>query len=190
MKTIPSDTFESIYEEHRKKLNLFSLSITKNIHKSEEIVQEVYARLYKQDWNKISGYVNQWLYTVCRNLSIRSIRHNDKHVELFENDSDEMSEEISPDEQIVKDEYKIILTKMINQLSKRQKEVIKYHFLKEMSSEEMKKKMKTSAHNIYFLKCTALAELKKKFDTFHADEKRLRISVKKAPKSRSKKHKL
>lgn len=190
MSTIPTETFNNLYEEQRGKLYKFSLSITRNIHKTEEVVQEVFTRLYKQDWDNISGHVNQWIFTVCRNLSLRYIQHDNKFLPLFDEDRNEMTEEASPDENLSLKEYKSILKKLINQLSMRQKEVIKYHFLKDMSTQEIVKKMNTSDRNIYFLKCVALAELRKKFETYHADEERLRVSVKKAPKSRSKKSKL
>ena len=190
MSTIPSETFNSLYEEQRAKLHHFSLSITRNFHKTEEIVQEVFARLYKQDWDNISGHVNQWIFTVCRNLSLRHIKHDKKLVPLLDNDVDDMVEEASPDESMILDEYKVILKKMISKLTKRQKEVIKLHFFKDLATKEIEKKMKTSNRNIYFLKCVALAELRKNFEDYHAREERLCVSVKKAPKSRSKKPKL
>lgn len=155
---IPVDIFNNVYSDNYTKLLRFAKSILHDNHRAEESVQEAFTKLLKQDYDKVKTHINQWLFTVCRNDSIKILNKNKRYVEALENDSIDGSRD--PSEELEFQEKIKILKKCMRKLSPRQREVLKFRFFKDLNYEQSAKKMKTSSSNIGFLQCTTLKELR------------------------------
>lgn len=157
---ISTEKFNQIYAEQHHKLYLYARSIVKDDDRAKDSVQETFTRLCKQDFEKIEHILVKWLFVVCRNFSFRQLQKNKRYVELSENDTDKMSEDRSPAEEMDIKEQVVALRKLVNKLSPREKEVLKYRFSKQLNYPESAKKMKTSEGNVGFLQSNAIKHLR------------------------------
>lgn len=155
---IPVDIFNNVYTTNRANLLRYAKKIVHDEHRAEETVQDVFTKLLKQDYDKIKTHINQWLYTVCRNSSIKVLNKNKRYVEAFEDES--LDETRNPSENLEFQEKLKLLKKCMRKLTTRQREVLRCRFFKDLNYEQSAKKMKTSSTNIGFLQCTALKELR------------------------------
>src|SRR5215212_3886796 len=59
---------------HEARLIRYASWILQDPERAQEVVQETFLRLCKEDRAKISGHLTQWLFTVCRNLAFDARR--------------------------------------------------------------------------------------------------------------------
>jgi len=152
MKISESD-FEDLYKTYRIRMLKFVEKIVYCPNRSEDIVQEAFARLTKQDYEKIKDHVMQWLFTVCRNLSFKLKAKEKRYVTLLEDDSDIIDEAKNPSESLDFSEQKENLLKCIERLSPLQKKVIKLRYLKQLNNPEIAKTLKITVNAVSFHVC-------------------------------------
>jgi RNA polymerase sigma factor (sigma-70 family) len=63
--------FNKAYSENSAKLLRYVYGIVKDTHTAEEVVQEVFLRLAKQDVAKVDCNLAAWLFVVSRNVSLK-----------------------------------------------------------------------------------------------------------------------
>ena len=71
MNTIPLEVFNEVYREQNRKLFSYAFKFLKDAQRAEDVVQECFSRLNKQDYDKLKDRINSWLFTVCRNHSFK-----------------------------------------------------------------------------------------------------------------------
>jgi RNA polymerase sigma-70 factor (ECF subfamily) len=165
MNKVSVEDFNKIYLENNKKLMNYAFSMLKDFHQAQDCVQNAYKKLADQDFNKIKDHINKWLFTVCRNYSIKFLNKRNRNVQLNDNDQNEiLFDELSPLENIIQNEKQIKVSALMKKhLSEREKKIIKMKFYQNLSYEQMAKKLKTSAGCIGFHLSTALKKMRKKF---------------------------
>ena len=143
----------------------YCFKMLKDYHQAQDCVQDTYKKLASQDFDKIKNYINKWLYTVCRNQSLKLIDKRKRNVKLEEHDQNEMlSNDLSALELISSNEKQIKISSLMKKhLSEKEKKIIKMKFYQNLSYEEMGKKLKTSAGCIGFHLSTALKKIRTKF---------------------------
>ena len=161
MNTIPTELLNQLYAEKHRELYLYSNRIVKDDQLANDVVQECFIRLYKQDYDKWKDRLIPWLFTVCRNLSIKFLNKKNRFVEIFETDYDKIDESRSASEQMDLEYQKKLLKKYMRKLTKRQRDVLKLRFFKDLDYSQCAKKLKTSSGNIGFQQCTAIQNLRK-----------------------------
>jgi RNA polymerase sigma-70 factor (ECF subfamily) len=161
MKTIPLEIFEEIYKNQYRKLRTYAYRILKDDQLAEDAAHESLFRLHNQDFEKIQGHVESWLYTVCRNHSLKQLKKNSRFVEIFEEDRDEMDESRDPSEEFDMNTYKKVLKRYMKKLTKRQRDIIKLRFFKGFDYNECAQKLKTTSGNIGFHQTTAIQSLRR-----------------------------
>lgn len=155
---IPIEKFNELYANHYKILVRYAKSIVHDESVAEEIVQETFFRLFKQDYNKIITYVKQWLYTVCYNHSLKVLRKETRYVDGEEDES--IDESRNPSESLLFQEKVKALKKCMRKLTPNRRNVLKHRFYKDLNYMQSAKKMKTTEGNIGFLQHAALKDLK------------------------------
>lgn len=73
--------FQQTMREQQGKLIRYTKKILRDEAQSQDIVQEVFIRLWKQDYPESEKLVPPWLYCVCRNLAIDHYRWSSKLVD-------------------------------------------------------------------------------------------------------------
>jgi len=56
--------------QHEAALMRYATSITADVERARDVVQETFLRLWQADRAEIGGHVAPWLYTVCRNRAL------------------------------------------------------------------------------------------------------------------------
>jgi RNA polymerase sigma-70 factor (ECF subfamily) len=161
MNIIPTELLNQLYAEKYRELYLTSNRILKDDDLAHDVVQECFTRLHKQDYEKWKDRLIPWLFTVCRNLSIRFLNKKNRFVEIFETDYDKIDESRTPSEQMDLELHKKLLKKCMRKLTKRQRDVLKLRFFKDLDYNESAKKLKTTSGNIGFHQTTAIQKLRK-----------------------------
>jgi len=124
-----TSALKEIYTLYSKKIFYFINSYTYNKEITEELVQDVFIRL----WNNrksidADSSINSYIYTIAKNLAIDFIRK--KKVIILPIDSVNQSEISNNNEgelQIIIEQEENILKEAINSLPVRQKEVFELH---------------------------------------------------------------
>lgn len=161
MSQITPQKFEELYQEYGKRLYGSAEKIVREHHRTQDVIQEVFMRLHKQDFSKIEDHIHEWLFAVCRNCSIKQF-HKTKRYVLTENPEafDSIDETISISEDMMQSELLKSMTKLINKLSKNQQKALKLKYFQDCTYEVIAKKMKTSTGNVGFMLSDAIKRLK------------------------------
>lgn len=149
--------FEMLVLEYNLPLNSFVYRLVNDKDVTEDIVQDVFASVWinrnRLDFsNPISGYLYSCARNACLNFLHKSkrYRHMDNHVLLSEDYTDAL---------LIEEEVNRILTKAIEQLPPRMKEVISLS-LEGLSQGEIAERMKVTISNVKNLKAQGLKRLK------------------------------
>src|SRR5678815_1217979 len=74
----------SALERFERPLLQYALSIVQDLDRARDIVQETFMRLHNQEQKAIEGHLSQWLFTVCRNCSLKSLKKEDRYIYVEE----------------------------------------------------------------------------------------------------------
>ena len=121
---------------------------------AREVVQETFLRLCgKERPSRISGYLGQWLFTVCRNAAF-DLRKKEARMTPLDD------REIGVDSGLHHRETAGEIFRVLNRLPKNQREVVYLKFQCDLSYKEIGEITKLSVSNVGFLIHTALKTLK------------------------------
>lgn len=143
--------FDRIYELYSHKLFSFVFGILKNDAESEDIVQEVFIKIWESR-NKLGDYklLNSYIFTIAYNNSIDLIRkriNNDKYLDHLKNSS-VVPENPSVISEIEFDELSLQAEKLIMNLPERQKQVFQLHREKGLSYSEIAEQLGISKNTV------------------------------------------
>lgn len=126
---------EKVFNEYRNVLYFFVNSFLRDKDKSQDIVQEVFMRLYKEK-NEIYN-LKGWLFKVAKNLVIDDLRRNKRFVYL-----DEETEIEDENENLKRNRLKSILKREVENLPKIYKDFFILRDVEGYSYEEIARKFK------------------------------------------------
>src|SRR4051812_16990992 len=141
-------------ELYQTPLIRYATWIVGDLDSAREIVQETFFRMCKEQPAKISGHLAQWLFTVCRNLSLDARRRESRMTPLGD-----IEIAVAPDfdeKHTVSQIFQVVET-----LPKNQREVIYLKFQCDLSYKEISEITKLSVTNIGFLIHTAVRAIRK-----------------------------
>lgn len=131
---------ETIYDRYEKLLYSFAFRMTKNTGLAEDIVQEVFIKLWhgKGEYDKSKGKFSSWLLTVTRYTAIDHIRKN-KQEDAFELDERDALQSDGPsvEEEVSWKEEKETIRRSISILSAEQQEMIEMFYFKGYSQKQI-----------------------------------------------------
>jgi RNA polymerase sigma-70 factor (ECF subfamily) len=161
MSQITQQKFQELYQEYGKRLYGASEKIVKDHQRAEDVIQDVFLRLHKQDFSKIEGHLHEWLFTVCRNCSIKTYHKRNRYV-LVENieELDCVDESASTSEDMIQSELLKSMMKLVVKLSKNQQKALKLRYFQDHTYASIAKKMKTTTGNVGFMLNNAVKRLK------------------------------
>ncbi|MBR0600398.1 RNA polymerase sigma factor [Sinanaerobacter chloroacetimidivorans] len=128
--------FIVLYEETRKDIFAFALSILKNYHDAEDVMQEVFMKVKLQagvckDFENING----WLIRVTKNTALDLIRKKKKQV---------IDEELAKDSIHAKEEstiadYSIFISELFNELKDEERQIVVLHLISDLTHKTIAK---------------------------------------------------
>jgi len=163
MKHITTEEFNQVYNEYFKRLCGSVVKIIKDIDMTREIVQDVFMKLLKQDYEAIQPKLAQWLFVVARNTAFKRLKKEQRYEELNDIDLDKCIDSdnvLDPLDSLVLQERIKELRAAMSQLSNKQQNIIKYRFFQDLSYAECAKKLKLTGGNVGFIQNRAINKLR------------------------------
>lgn len=125
--------FNKLYEKYRKLVYAVTFSILKNKENSEDLVQNVFIKLWKMEKDKLpTNNEASWLYSITKNETLNFLRSKKEEINIDEiyyiaNEDKELNEIIE------KDAY----NKIISRLNKEEQEIVSLKILSNLSFKEI-----------------------------------------------------
>lgn len=147
----------------------YAAKLVGDVEKAQDVVQDTFLQLWKEQRSKIEGYLEQWLFTVCRNKCLDVLK-KEKRMFSLNTDIDFADTDIkSSSDDIELEETKSGVIAAMQALPANQKEVIRLKFQDELSYKEISKITGLSVSNVGFLIHSGIklmrTKLKKNEDT-------------------------
>ncbi|MGB4848205.1 MAG: RNA polymerase sigma factor [Saprospiraceae bacterium] len=169
------------FSEYGNRLLRFVRSRISDLEEAEDISQEVWYQLSRQDEVDTIGQIGGWLFTVANNMVINfnkkkksipfsRLENDDVNAENDENDvEDDLSfdrwvQEDLPSEILESKEFWDMLQKMLMRLPPEQREVFIENELNEVSFREMSEKTGISINTLLARKSYAVKKLRNEFE--------------------------
>jgi RNA polymerase sigma-70 factor (ECF subfamily) len=145
-----AESFRKIYEYYQGKIFLFALRLTKSKSEAEEVVQEVFVRLWeKREKIKVEKNFNSYILTITKNLVLDGLKKAayDKtiqqkiyrHMQALQN---------TTVDQLIEKELTRLHQQAVDQLSPQKKIVFKLSREEELSYEEIAEKLGVSKNTV------------------------------------------
>lgn len=128
------DALHKLYEQASSGVYGFALSITKNIHDAEDILQETFLSVY----NKASDYKPQgkpmaWILTIAKNAALTKLRNANRTDEL--DDTHTLIEaQLSV---TLNTEHRLIIERIFGVLDDREKQIVMLHAVSGLKHREI-----------------------------------------------------
>lgn len=123
-----------LYEQTHAALYGFVLSLLKNPHDSEDVLQEVYLQVWQAaDRYRSHSKPMAWLITIARNLALSRLREQQKTVLLSPEDWHSQFAElpaVTPDD-------RLLLNAMLSMLSEEERQIVTLHALTGLKHREI-----------------------------------------------------
>ncbi|ASK61280.1 RNA polymerase subunit sigma-70 [Virgibacillus phasianinus] len=130
---------ELLYDRYEKLLFSFSFRMTKNKFLAEEVVQDVFTKIWsrQRNFDESKGKFSSWLLTVTRNATIDMLRK--KKETPYELDERDALHDLGPstEEQIEWKERSEQVREAVGQLTGDQQEIIELFYFKGMSQSKI-----------------------------------------------------
>lgn len=117
------DAVAGLFQQTKAAVYGFSLSILKNMHDAEDVLQDTYIRIFMASGNyKPNGNPMPWIFTITRNLSLMKLRER-KKIRIIPEESWDWPDD-SPQ---VTAEDKLVLSAAMEKLSEEERQIIMLH---------------------------------------------------------------
>ena len=128
------ESIAELYNLTKTSIYSFALSILKNASDAEDVLQEVYIKVYEN----AKQYTRQgkslaWMITITKNLSYMKIRKRKDEIDICE------IAQVLPDNSKFDSEDKILLDTVLNYLSEEERKIITLHIVSGLKHREISK---------------------------------------------------
>lgn len=155
----------SMVDRYQRSLLAYARSLLRGDSSlAEDVVQETFIQLWKQPWPEIEEKVEGWLFLVCRNRCLDSLRrwetrmHQSISIEQWQSQSD--SQGVDPAERSAKQDQIARLRSLIGTLSDRQQQVLRLRLHQGLSYQEISNATGISVASVGFQLHEALITLR------------------------------
>ncbi|WP_042356798.1 RNA polymerase sigma factor [Bacillus rubiinfantis] len=114
-----ADEFKQFFQDYKKHVFAIALSILRDTELAEDVLQEVYIKLYQEMKHKKIPNVKAWLITVSRNTALDLYRKKKREITGFDGAFFERSEWVSDDPV-----DKMVLSKYLELLNQEERQII------------------------------------------------------------------
>ncbi|MCY7766882.1 RNA polymerase sigma factor SigM [Bacillus inaquosorum] len=162
-------TIDEIYQMYMNDVYRFLLSMTKDKHLAEDLLQETFMRAYIHIHSYDHSKVKPWLFQVARNAFIDYVRKHKKEVTISDDLIGSLFQNAvqSPDHQV---EIKEVLTGYMSELPDNYREALTLYYLKELNYKEASHIMNISEANFKSVLFRARQRLKALYNRGVNDE--------------------
>lgn len=118
------DALARLYHETSTSVYAFSLSVLKNVHDAEDVLQECYISIHTSAHSyRSSGKPMAWILTIARNLCLMRLRQRSKSAEL---PLDDWNDYLETNEEMTTID-RLILSECMSRLSDQERQIVVLH---------------------------------------------------------------
>lgn len=151
---------ESLFAEQKENLLRYAYSRCQDWSLAEDAVQDTFAKLLQQDWQKIHAYAVPWLFKVCRSKLLDAYR-KDSRMKTMPPKAELPDENTrSAIGQLEAQEKNAAILQLIQTLPGNQQEVIRLRFQSDLSYKEIAEVTELTVSNVGYLLHHALQSLR------------------------------
>lgn len=126
------EAFHKLYEETSSLVFGYALSILKDKHKAEDVMQDTYIKVYSNAGSYTGkGKPMAWILTITRNLALMNFRQKQ-----HENIDDDQYQSIY-DMPHIHSENKMLVDHLLSRLSDEEREIVMLHAMSELKHREI-----------------------------------------------------
>ena len=126
------EALAQLYAETKSAVYGFALSILKNSHDAEDIMQEAYIRIYANAHTyKAQGKPLAWILTIVRNLALMKLREQKRITTLSPEDWE------IPDVTYGPDDNRLLVSTLLNRLTDQERQIVVLHSLTALKHREI-----------------------------------------------------
>ena len=163
---------QSALERFERPLLQYALSILHDLDRARDTVQETFMRLHTQDQAAIEDHLSQWLFTVCRNCALKSLKKESRYISVENEEFDHHRvESVSPLQAMARRETVERLMEHVKALPKNKQEVVRLRFHGNHSYQQISEITGLSVGNVGFILNAAMHHLRDKMERDEKDEK-------------------
>ena len=139
----------------------YAAQITGDVERAQDVVQETFLRLHKQDREQLDGHLAQWLYTVCRNQAL-DVRRKEQRMKTMtaQQAAAQVSRETEQAAAAEQQDTAARVLEFVDGLSENQREVVRLKFQNGLSYKEIAAVTELSVSNVGYLIHTAIRKLR------------------------------
>ncbi|MCE4564753.1 RNA polymerase sigma-70 factor [Maribellus sp. CM-23] len=153
--------FQALFDNYSRKIYHFSMGYLKNKQEAEDIVQEVFLKIWKSREELLTGTsFESFLFTITRNAILNTIR-KEKYQQVYMNYVKlHLGKNVLLDEELDFNELERAYKKSIDKLPPRRKEIFLLSRYENISNVEIAKKMDVSVKTVENQMTSALADIR------------------------------
>lgn len=126
------EAFHKLYEETSSLVFGYALSILKDKHKAEDVMQDTYIKVYSNAGSYTGkGKPMAWILTITRNLALMNFRQKQ-----HENIDDDQYQSVY-DVPHIHSENKMLVDHLLSRLSDEEREIVMLHAMSELKHREI-----------------------------------------------------
>lgn len=128
------EAFRELYYSTQKQVFTFLLSLTRNYHDAEDLMQDTYLKVRNASYLYKAGYDRMsWIFKIAQNEFISRYRHeNHFKMEAYEDYENEIT-----DSGIAESEDKIFIEWVLNELDEEERKIVLLHIVSGMKHREI-----------------------------------------------------
>ncbi len=152
-------------ERHEAELLRYALSLVGDLPTAEDLVQDAFFKLCKQEPASLRGRLVPWLFTVVRNQAMDRHRRASPWPRPAETEASDMPGSAPTPSAAVeaRDDVRNLLS-LLSGLPPNQREVVRLKFQNQLSYREISELTRLTETNVGFLLHTALKTLRQRFE--------------------------
>ena len=129
------EALADLYKLTKSAVYGFALSILKNTHEAEDVLQDVYIKVYENaNIYQANGKPLAWMITITKNLALMKIRKKKNH-----KDVDELKEVLTDNKGIKDAENKLIIDTIFSSISDEERNILVLHSVSGLKHREIAK---------------------------------------------------
>lgn len=161
MEPPPNAKIREAYERFGGRLLDYAHRILKDRERADDTVQETFLRLCRERYESIEPRLAEWLYTVCRNCAIDSLRKEKRMISNFNPTPDRAPVEIEAPLDFEKETSGLL--QMLSTLPDNQREVLYLKFQMDLSYREIAKITNRTEGYVGFLIHAGMKQLREQW---------------------------
>jgi len=155
----------SALDRFERDLLRYAQRILGDAGRAEDVVQDTFLQLCKEQPESLNGKLAPWLYTVCRNRSLDVKRKEQRMTTIVDGQvAFEPSTDATPDVRVEQSDTSNVIARLMVELPGNQQEVIRLKFQGGLTYRQIAEVTGLSASNVGFLIHTGISTLRKQMN--------------------------